>query len=266
MTILQAILLGALQGATEFFPVSSSGHLVVMRVFFGIQEPPVLFDVLLHVPTLIVVVLVFRSRIGKICMSFYRWVRGYSLPPDQENVRLLLWLVCASLATVGIGLGLSFALEAVRTSHRIVSILFFATGLILVATIFARGRKGYLQMSFWDALIIGCAQGLGVLPGVSRSGITISASLVRDLDREQAGEFAFLLAIPAIVGAVALNAGEAGVLLDQVDPLVLAAGCGASFVVGLASLAFLLMVVKRGRLHLFSVYLLPLAILTFILF
>lgn len=266
MTMLQALLLGALQGLTEFLPVSSSGHLVIMRVFFGVQDPPVLFDVLLHVSTLFVVLLVFRRRIGEIVASLYRRVRKQHQADDEENIRLFLLVLCASAVTAVLGFGLSFVIETVRASHRVVSVFFFVTGLILISTLFTSGNKGYRRMSYWDALMVGFAQGLGVLPGISRSGITISACLVRDLDKRKAAEFSFLIFIPAIVGALALELREFESLFVQIDAAAIAVGCVVSFLVGLVSLFGLLAVLKRGRMYIFSIYLLPLAILTFILF
>jgi undecaprenyl-diphosphatase len=120
-------------------------------------------------------------------------------------------------------------------------------------------------MGIFGALVVGLAQGIGVLPGISRAGITISVALLWGLDRQRAGEFSFLIVIPAILGALLLQLREAGSLLEMVDPAALVAGFAATLVVGLISLLLLLRVLRKGRLVLFSIYLVPLAVVTFIL-
>jgi undecaprenyl-diphosphatase len=114
-------------------------------------------------------------------------------------------------------------------------------------------------------MIVGLAQGVGVLPGISRAGITISVALLLGLDRQKAGEFSFLIAIPAILGALLLQLRDAGTLLELVDPIALLVGFAASFAIGLLSLLLLLRVVRKGQLALFSIYLIPLAVISFIL-
>jgi undecaprenyl-diphosphatase len=148
---------------------------------------------------------------------------------------------------------------------RLVSLLFLVTALFLVSTLLRRGRRDYLQIGFLGAVIVGLTQGVGVLPGISRAGITISAALLLGLDRQRAGEFSFLIAIPAILGALLLQLREAGTLLEMIDPLALLVGFAASFVVGLLSLLLLLRVVRKGQLAVFSIYLVPLAVISFIL-
>ena len=265
MNILQSIVFGIIQGVTEFLPVSSSGHLLVARIVFGIQEMPILFEVFLHLSTLVVIIVVFRVRLREILRSLYRFLARKSEETDSENLRLFLWIIYASIVTAAIGLILSLVVEDMYVHPRIVSVLFFLTGLLLVVTYFTKGKKDYLKMKFWDAIVVGFAQGLGVLPGISRSGITISASLIREIDRRRAGEFAFLVSIPAVLGAFFLKIREAEALFEQVQPLVLLVGIVTSFVIGLVSLLLLLRVVQRGRLYLFSIYLIPMGILTFFL-
>lgn len=266
MSFAQSILFGVIQGITEFLPVSSSGHLVVMRVLFGFEGIPILFEVVLHISTLIVICVVFRTRIKQILLALYRFLMRRNTEDDSEDLRIVLLIICATVVTVVIGLAFSFILDGILERPRIVSILFLITGCILIATYFTRGTKDYFRISILDALIVGFAQGLGVLPGISRSGITISSSLVRDVDKKRASEFSFLISIPVIIGAFILKIKDAGNLLEQVRPVVLAAGFGVSFVVGLFSLILLLNVIKKGRLYLFSIYLIPVGILTFFLF
>ena len=265
MSTVQSLLLGALQGVAEFLPISSSGHLMLLRNVMNLEDIPLLYDVLLHVSTLIVVVIVFRKKILSILSSIWRYLRRASAPEDRENLNLTLYILVATVVTGGVGLVLSGFEEVFFRQPRLVSLLFLITALILISTLFGRSRRDYLQMGFFGALIVGLAQGVGVLPGISRAGITISVALLWGLDRQRAGEFSFLIAIPAILGALLLQLREAGSLLEVVDPAALVAGFAASFAVGLIALLLLLRVVRKGRLAMFSIYLVPLAVVTFIL-
>jgi undecaprenyl-diphosphatase len=264
MTTIQSLLLGALQGAAEFLPISSSGHLVMLRQLMKLGEVPLLYDVLLHVSTLIVVLIVFRGRIGSIFSSLWRAAKSGTGPEDLENLKLTLYILIATVITGVVGFTLSRFESLFFNRPRLVSLLFLVTALFLLSTLMRRGRGDYLQVGFLGAVIIGLAQGVGVLPGISRAGITISAALLLGVDRQRAGEFSFLIAIPAILAALLLQLREAGTLFEMIDPLAVAVGFAASFVVGLLSL-LLLRVVRRGRLALFGIYLVPLAVISFIL-
>jgi len=265
MTELQAVLLGVLQGLTEFLPVSSSGHLVVFRKFMNISGVPVIFDVILHIATMLVVVLVFRKRIGSIIVSMVRFFRRISRPEDMENLKLVLVIIIGSIFTAGVGYAVNTL--GVEEHPRVVSLLFIATGGILIAAHrFGRGERGYSEIGPKTGIITGIAQGLGVFPGISRSGITISASLLSGMDREKAGEYSFLLSIPAIIGALVLKLDETGELTRSVSSWGIVGGAIASFFVGLISLLLLLRLVKEGKLHFFAVYLIPLGIFGFLFF
>jgi undecaprenyl-diphosphatase len=265
MTVVQSLLLGVLQGVAEFLPISSSGHLVMLRRLMHLLEVPLLYDVLLHVSTLIVVIIVFRKTIGSIFLSIGKALKASAGPEDRENLMLSLYILAATAVTGAVGFTLSRFEELFFHRPRLVSALFLVTGLFLLSTLIRRGKRDYLQMGLPGALLIGLAQGIGVLPGISRAGITIAAGLLWGLDRRRAGEFSFLIAIPAILGALALQLREAGSLFEVIDPPALAAGFAASFVVGLLSLLALLRILRQGRLALFSAYLIPLAVISFIL-
>lgn len=265
MSTVQSLLLGALQGVAEFLPISSSGHLVLLRNVMNLGDIPLLYDVLLHVSTLIVVAIVFRKKILSVLASIRRWLSRAVAAEDRENLNLSLYILIATVVTGGVGLVLSRFEEVFLRQPQLVSLLFLITALVLISTLLGRGRRDYLQMGIFGALIVGLAQGIGVLPGISRAGITISVALLWGLDRQRAGEFSFLIAIPAILGALLLQLREAGSLLEVVDPAALMVGFAASFVVGLISLLLLLRVVRKGRLALFSIYLVPLAVVAFFL-
>lgn len=265
MSVVHSLLLGALQGLAEFLPISSSGHLLLARRFLNLAEIPILYDVLLHLSTLLVVISVFRRRIGAILASLGRWIRSRAQPADRENLRLILYIILATAVTAGVGLLLDRFEARLLEQPKALPVLFFVTALILISTLAARGTRDYFQFGFFAALIVGLAQGIGVLPGISRSGITISAAVLCGLHREKAGEFSFLLSIPAVLGALILKLNEAQALWEQVQPLALGVGALASFAFGLGSLLLLLRLVRRGRLAYFSLYLIPLSLVTFFL-
>lgn len=287
MDVLDSVILGIVQGLTEFLPVSSSGHLLLLRHLLGAQEIPILFDVLLHLSTLAVVVIVFRRRIAGLLAALFRLVLppGVSRPAriytggepvredrevlevqeNRENRRLWALILLASAVTAGVGLLIDRREDFFLRNPRIASLGFIVTGLLLAGSPLYRGGRSYADLEPAKALLIGLAQGIGVVPGISRSGITISASLACGLERRPAGEFSFLIAIPAMLGAAALKAPEAGRLLHQVSPAALIAGMAASFAVGYLCLRALLWLVRRGRLYLFSFYLIPAGVATFLL-
>lgn len=263
MTTVQALILGIVQGVSEFLPISSSGHLVLLREIMGIEGVPILFDVLLHVATLLVVIIVFRRRIGRILAAIGRGVSRRPTEEDGKNLRVLLGIVVATVATVIVGLGVSAL--SIQERPDIVSALLIVTAAVLVFAYYFGRRRGagreYGALRLSDGLVTGFAQGLGVFPGISRSGITISGALIAGLSREKAGEFAFLVSIPAILGALVLTLRDAESLSAAVPLPALILGVVAAFVVGLVSLLLLLRMIKRGRLHLFAFYLVPAGVL-----
>ena len=258
MNTIQAILLGALQGATEFLPVSSSGHLVVTKELFGVSDVPVLFDVLLHVATLVAVVVVLREQVMAFLVAIARQVRREVRPQDRPYLHLIPIIIVTTALTGVFGIGLDHYFDIrnpVTTSG-----LFLVTAVLLVLTRWSRGGRTLEQINWVDAGILGIAQGFGVLPGISRSGITISTALYSGMDRKTAGEYSFLLSIPAILGALVLTLRDAGQLESQVGLGTVLAGCVAAAAVGFLALKFLLRVVRAGRIYLFAIYLVPLGI------
>ncbi len=261
MTILEGIALGSLQGATEFLPVSSSGHLVVMQSLFGLKEIPLLFDVILHLATLSATILVFRKRIGAIFAAIFRWVVRKARPEDQDDLRAAVAIIVGTFAT-GV-LGILIEKFAPGENLKLVSACFLITAALLFVSERLGQRlaeAGTKSPGLREGLLVGLAQGIGVFPGISRSGITISASLAAGIEREKAGEFSFLLSLPAILGAFILQLKDADTLLTKVDPTAIIAGFVAAFAVGLFALKVLLALVKRGRLSWFALYLIPLGI------
>lgn len=257
MTILQALILGLFQGVSEFLPVSSSGHLLALRELFGLSEVPRLFDVILHGATLLSVLVVFRSRIAAILTALIRWAaRRKDVPAaDTENLALVPPVLAATAVTAFAGLGIEKYLPV--ESPRVASALLLVTAALLILSSRFRGTRGYDRLGPGRGALIGLAQGIGVFPGISRSGITISAGLAAGLDRDTAGEFSFLLAIPAIAGALLLELKDMDDLGAAVAPAPLAIGFLAAFASGIAALSLLMPLVRKGRLAWFAAYLIP---------
>ncbi len=254
MTVLQACVLGLVQGLAEFLPVSSSGHLVLFKDILGLSDVPLLFDVVLHLATLAAVLIVFRRRVCGILASLWRWVRRRNGREDAANLAIVGPLLVATLVTACMG----FAIQKFLPTEgpRLVSIELLITAVVLAASALLKpGSKGYANIGLGEGLVVGFAQGLGVFSGISRSGFTITAALAAGLKREEAGEFSFLLAIPAILGAFLLELKDLGALKQTVEPLPLAVATLVAFVSGLAALTFLLRIVRKGKLAWFAVYL-----------
>jgi undecaprenyl-diphosphatase len=258
MTILQALFLGTLQGITEFLPVSSSGHLVLFRHLMDLRDVPLLFDVILHVATLVVVLFVFRKRVLRLLVALLHLVTRKKTGDDDHQLRLILLIIVATFFTGVIGLGI-MQLDAGRYP-KVVSALFLLTGAILITTKWLGGKIDYRDIGIRQGVLTGIAQGFALLPGISRSGITIAAALGSGMNREKAGEFSFLISLPAILGALVLELRHSEALLETVAPLAILSGFMASLLVGFASLSFLLMLVRGGKLYLFSFYLIPLGL------
>lgn len=255
MNIFQAILLGLIQGLTEFLPVSSSGHLVLARSFMKIGTVPILFDVILHIATLTAVLWVFRRRIALLAAAGWRFLLRRPEQDDKPWIRLWGLLLAATAVTAVLG-ALSLKLN-VRENPRQVAMLLIVSALILLASPLAKGSIPLTAAGWKRALIIGGAQGLGVLPGISRSGISISAGLFLGLERKAAGEFSFLLSIPAILGALVLSGKDGSELSAAVPYSTLIAGFFTALIVGYICLRILLWLVASGKLWVFALYLLP---------
>jgi undecaprenyl-diphosphatase len=256
----QAVVLGVVQGLTEFLPVSSSGHLVLGQQFFGLTEPELLFDISLHIGTLLAVVVVFFKEIVAILSSLLQLPAlsteaGGWRPVLQKNekVRTAFLIVVGSVPTAIIGLGFHHVADRIFASVPLVGTMLMVTGALLWATRrHSGGGRGVGAMTVKDALFIGLMQGLAILPGISRSGATISAALYLGVERSVAGRFSFLLSLPAILGALLLEIRD-GVASSASAPVLLFGGAVAA-ATGWLALVALLRIVKSGHLHRFAPY------------
>lgn len=264
MTVFQSIFLGALQGLAEFLPISSSGHLALCKTLFGLSEVPLLFDIMLHVATLAAVIIFFRKEIGELFAVFFRWISRKSKEDDFVKQKMILAVIFGTITTGIIAILTKKFLPEMSIKYVCAGFIVTAFLLILSSLLSRRQieKEGVSNtVSPLKGLLIGIAQGIGTLPGISRSGITISASLMSGVDRKTSGEFSFILSIPAIVGAFILEVKDLGNVTNSVGILPLILGCITSFIVGLISLKFLMKIINKGKLEYFAFYLIPVGIL-----
>lgn len=263
MTALEAITLGIVQGLTEFLPVSSSGHLVLFQQLFGLKEAELFFDVCVHLGTLLAVVAIFRRELKNIIWALRRLFYSTGQPKTilrrieaDPDLKMALLIVIGSIPTAVLGILFHRIADRLFASAFIAGSMLLVTGLLLWLT--RRSTPAAMQLkpdrlTPRNAFIIGIAQGLAIIPGISRSGSTISIGLLLGVSREMAARYSFLLSIPAIIGAGLLSLNDG---LSQTNFAVRMAllGAVAAALVGYAALKCLLHVVKKGRLHWFAPY------------
>lgn len=244
MSYFDAIILGLLQGLTEFLPISSSGHLVLAEHLLGAKMPGVLFELVVHLGTLLSVVIYFRKRISAL-------IRSVFLSEMKDERKLVLYLVIGTIPAVVIALLFKGTIESAFASPLMTSVFLIITGLILLLTVLP--KRGVRNVGAASAIIIGIGQAIAIFPGISRSGTTISAGLFAGVKPIVAAEFSFLLSIPAIAGAIVFKGEE----LLSVDAELIgqySAGMIISFFSGLLAVYILLDMVRKGRFKYFGIY------------
>jgi len=253
MTLFQAIILGAVQGLTEFLPISSTAHLVLVPWFFGWTDPGLGFDAALHLGTLIALVVYFRAE-------WFRLVHGAldlaSGRRQQLNARLALYLIVGTIPALIVGALFSDLADSTLRHPLIISSALVVLALVLVAAERAGKRKTPLEsMTLGDATTIGCAQALAIIPGASRSGVTITAALFRGMTREAAARFSFFLSTP-IIGAAVSKSIVDGLRhgFPSVSMSAAAAGIVVSGVVGYMAIAFLIRYLAANSTYIFVYY------------
>lgn len=265
MSIVQAIILGIIQGLTEFIPISSSGHLVVVPHILGWKEPPLFIGVILHFGTLVAVVLYFKKDIVRITGGLIESIRKRSI--KEENAKLAWAIIIATLPAVFFGLLFHEYLEALFGQPEKVGYFFAVTGLILLVGEAAGKRNRSLKdIKTKDVIGVGLAQALAVFPGISRSGATIAAGLSFGLRREDAARLSFLMSGLIILGTTIYELVV--YLLGQPEQALLmsgAAGAIAAAVSGYAAIHFLLRYVRKRSLAPFAIYCWLAALATFLL-
>ena len=287
MTVFQGIILGFLQGIAEFLPISSSGHLKLFQNLLGLSEVPILFDVFLHLATLASVCLYFRKKIWNLLKILGRWISRKPQPEttnpedllsgnDTYGRKTIIALIISTIITGAIGIFTSKIISDI--SMKTISAGFICTALLLILSQEAEkhprkqkkseseNTQAVKPVSFFQAAVIGIMQGLGTLPGISRSGSTIAGSLFAGMDRKTAGDYSFIVSIPAILGAFILELKDLGEVNETIGAAPVIAGCAASFAVGYIALSFLMKLIKKGKIAWFAAYLIPLGIFGILFF
>ena len=275
MSIIEAIILGVVQGVTEFLPVSSSGHLALTQFLMGTPDDQIFFlTVMLHIGTLFSVLVVYWTDLYQMTLEFFKmcWdiIRGKGLGLDNIYRKLALLIIVGSIPTALMGILLKDIFSEVYTSQRVIGFALLITGTLLWTsenlTIFKKNRKGIKEMSWLNAVIVGVFQGLAITPGMSRSGSTISGALFQGINKEAATRYSFLLSFPVIAGASLLEAREAMEYgMGDVSLNMLLLGIFVSFLSGVFAIRTLIRMISRGKLYYFSYYTWTLGILAIVL-
>lgn len=262
MDIFSSIMLGIVQGLTEFLPISSSGHLIIARDLLGLElQNSLAFDAVLQLATTLAVLVYFWKDLRGIFFTFCRWISGMHL--ENKEKTMLLAVILATIPAVVLGIFLESTMETIFRSTNLVAVTLVLGALVMwLAEKFAKQTEEInAKKGFW----IGCFQALALIPGMSRSGMTISGGLFLGLNREMATRFAFIMAFPILFGSgmkKLLDIGAGG--LSSSAGLSLFLGSLASFSVGLLAISFLIKFLKKNTLQVFVIYRIALAI--FILF
>ena len=262
LTFSQAAGLGVVQGLTEFLPVSSKTHLALLQTRFGLNPTAphvLLFDLVVHVATLASIVVVFRGRLWRFLLRLGAELSGRRPDRRRYALRIALLVVVATIPTAIVGFSSKQFLERAFAQPKWMAVGLIVTGVALADTAFVpRGRRRWREFRLWQAALVGTAQAAALLPGVSRSGSTISAAIFCGVRRQWAVEFSFLIAFPAILGGMILKVKD--VLVEPRDVVAgtpwgsMAIGFLFAFVVGMLALKLLLGFVRRAKLHYFAVY------------
>ena len=263
MSTWMAAFMGFVQGVAEFLPISSSGHLTLMQHFFGFEEVDSLFNILLHFATLMAVCVVYWKDIVEMILEFFRGLtslfskrgsREISRPPEARRLVLLVILGTLPLALV---VPIEDKVELLGNSPVFVSFALLITGCILFySDRMARGKKNGRTATVVDALLVGVAQAVATIPGLSRSGCTISTGMLRGFDRKFAVRYSFLLSLPAVLGATLLKVvktiSEGGIDTSLLPKYIL--GMVVAGVVGYFSIRLVQLLADKGKFGKFSIY------------
>lgn len=246
MSVWEALILGIVQGATEFLPVSSSGHLVLTQQLLGIEIQGVLFEVVVHVGTLVSVIMVYRERLANL-------IRG-AVAGSRDAWRYIGLLVLATIPATVVGLLWKDAIEALFDDPAVPGFALLVTGLILITAKWAVHRGQESEPGPGAAFLIGMAQAFALIPGISRSGSTVVAALWLKMDARDAAAFAFLMAIPAIAGAAVLQIPDIGAASSGLGATPLLVGGVAAAVTGVLAIRTFVALLARKSFHWFAPY------------
>jgi len=249
MEIIDAIILGIIQGLTEFLPVSSSGHLELGKAILGdesVPEESLLFTVVMHFATALSTLVIFRKEVMEI-------VRGLFQFKWNEETQFSLKIILSMIPAVFLGLFFEEQLEALFGENlQLVGFMLLVTALLLFLA--DRAKNTEKSVSYPNAFIIGLSQAIAMLPGISRSGATISTSVLLGIDKTRAAKFSFLMVVPLIFGSIAKTLLEGKITLESSQLIPLSAGFAAAFIAGLFACTWMISLVKKSKLSYFAVY------------
>jgi len=266
------ILLALLQGLTEFFPVSSSGHLVIAKYFLKLHLPGAAFEAFLHFGTVIAVIVLFRKEIKELVISFFDSIKKLFQGENMENVlknnlssKLAWFLVISTIPAAMIGYAFSSYFETLFSKPITTSFMLMITGVLLWFGNKKKssGNKNISEITYKDAIIIGLAQAIAIFPGISRSGLTVIAGLSRNLNREFAAKYSFILSVPIILGASMFKIWELSSLDINIYILILS-GLMAT-VTSYGAMKIFITLLKNRKIYFFSYYLWTLSVLTILI-
>jgi undecaprenyl-diphosphatase len=260
LNFLHAILLGILQGATEFLPVSSSGHLFLAQRLLGLREPELAFDLLLHLGTLFAVLVFLRKEILEMAGSLFRRERGDA---DGWGRREIVLVILSTIPTGIIGLAFHETVETGLTVWGIGVRYLLLTSFLLMSNLRFRHKWDPERIEAWEAIAIGILQGAAVFPGLSRSGSTITLALLLGISPSRSAKYSFLISLPAILGAVVVEGYKGISVLPGIGPSV--AGFLFSLLIGYLSLFVVERLVTQGKFIRFAPYTFLMAVLCFVL-
>jgi len=270
MSNLNAVILGVVQALTEFLPVSSSGHLVLFQHLLGIKEPMLVFDIAVHWGTLLAVILYFWRDILHLIRDFFNFITRLPSAPDREKLfqeypyaLVGVYVIVATIPTALIGFFFQEVFENLFHSVFAVAVAWFALGILLIISErFQDGDRNLTMLNQKDAFLIGTAQGIAILPGISRSGTTILMGMLCGIKKEDAARFSFLMSLPAILGVGILKFKD-GIEFAQSSMAPLLIGFFVSAIVGCFAIAVLLKLIQKGKFYMFGYYCVVMSVGTF---
>ncbi|MEE4001654.1 undecaprenyl-diphosphate phosphatase [Tenacibaculum sp. FZY0031] len=249
MDLLEAIILGIIQGLTEFLPVSSSGHLELAKALFGdtsVPQESLTFTVVLHAATALSTIVVFRKEIAEIFRGLFQF-------QWNEEMQFSVKIVLSMIPAVVIGLAFEKELESFFGGKvLLVGFMLLVTAVLLLLA--DKAKNTNKSVSFKSSVIIGISQAIAMLPGISRSGATISTSVLLGVDRTKAARFSFLMVVPLILGKVAKDILSGDINFQSSEIVPLSAGFIAAFISGLLACTWMIALVKKSKLSYFSLY------------
>ncbi|KOF01485.1 UDP-diphosphatase [Roseivirga seohaensis subsp. aquiponti] len=249
MTIIESIILGIVQGLTEFLPVSSSGHLEIVKAILGdtsVPQESLLMTVVLHAATALSTIVIFRNEIGELVMGLFQF-------KNNDQFKYSLKIVASMIPAAVIGVLFDEEIESLFGGQLLLvgCMLILTAGLLFLAD---KAKKTDKAVSMPNAITIGIAQSIAILPGISRSGATISTAVLLGIDREKAARFSFLMVVPLILGKVAKDILSGDIASSQIESASLIVGFLAAFLAGLVACKWMIALVKKSQLKYFSFY------------